>query len=205
MGQAGECAWLASRETSRSISLTPVSAPCFCLPNQSVITEADDRKGLQDSRPCEIHDAPNHCLRPQLKLLGKQKVTLPLGKSFLDPGATCTDVDDKDISWAVEIESFIHHDKPGRYWVRYMCTDVQGVDAAQKERLVVIVEKGQKASLGRVSKPSVASEAPAAPHKSTASSAHKKTYSVEGEAVLKSVSNIKAVTKKAFRKASIIY
>jgi hypothetical protein len=71
--------------------------------------------------------------------LGAKRVTINLGKSFLDPGATCVDTDGQDISWAVQIESHIHYDKPGRYWVRYLCTDVEGIDAAQKVGTDVVI------------------------------------------------------------------
>jgi hypothetical protein len=179
----------------------------------TVITEHDDRKGLEDPSEC-VHDGPNHCLRPKLKLLGGKRVTITLGTSFLDPGATCADTDGTDISWAVQIESHIHHDKPGncvyipispihyvyipgRYWVRYVCTDVEGIDAVQKERLVVVRTKHQKAAIGKVSQPTAVDE-PASKQGTAvgaSSSGHRK-YKVEGEAVIKQKAVISGTTFK---------
>jgi hypothetical protein len=67
-------------------------------------------------------------LAPELVLLGDNPLTLSIGESFVDPGASAIDAKDGDVSGAVTVSGAdaIVTDRPGRYDVTYTVSDAAG-------------------------------------------------------------------------------
>ena len=79
---------------------------------------------------------------PEIKLLGSETLTIKVGETFKDPGATAYDKVDGDLTKKVKATGTVDVNKTGEYVITYTVSDKAG-NKATKERKV-IVEEGQK-------------------------------------------------------------
>ena len=76
---------------------------------------------------------------PVITLLGANPLTLTVGDTFVDPGATASDNVDGDISGSVTIDdSAVNMAVAGTYIVTYNVSDAEGNDATEETRTVVV-------------------------------------------------------------------
>jgi hypothetical protein len=78
---------------------------------------------------------------PVITLLGPATVTLPLGATYTESGATAWDDVDGDISSRVRIQSNVNTAVPGSYSVTYTVSDLAG-NAAKPATRQVVVQRG---------------------------------------------------------------
>ncbi len=79
---------------------------------------------------------------PVINLVGDPDVTVVLGESYTDPGATATDTEDGDISDQIQVTGTVNVDAVGTYVITYNVTDSDGNEAQQVIRTVTVVEPG---------------------------------------------------------------
>ena len=63
---------------------------------------------------------------PEISLLGEQSISINVGTTYNDPGATANDAEDGDISNAIRIDSTLDVSTPGEYEIIYSVTDSDG-------------------------------------------------------------------------------
>ena len=86
-------------------------------------------------------NAPNS--RPTIKLKGESPMLVELGKPFVDPGATASDIEDGDITSKIVTNINVDTTHVGSSnWVKYTVTDNGGVAklSAQKYRYVTVAD-----------------------------------------------------------------
>jgi hypothetical protein len=91
---------------------------------------------------------------PRISLLGSAVVLLTPAEAqkYSDPGASCADDKDGDLSQTVSDETKIPNDisqgKPGKYFVKYSCTNAAGLNTVKTRDVIV----GAKRALAKYSK-----------------------------------------------------
>jgi hypothetical protein len=78
---------------------------------------------------------------PVITLLGDEKVTIEVGKTYTDEGATATDDVDGDLTDEIDIISNVDEDVIGTYYVTYNVSDASGNDAEEIKRTVYVVDE----------------------------------------------------------------
>ncbi len=87
---------------------------------------------------------PNACVTvfdttpPSITLLGDTAVSVLAGSSYVDAGATATDVLEGDLTLQIVVNSGVNMAVPGVYTVTYTVTDAAGNAAAQVVRTVTV-------------------------------------------------------------------
>jgi len=76
---------------------------------------------------------------PVITLLGDSEVTLQVGESYIDAGATASDTEDGDISSSVVVNNNVNTATPGTYSVTYNVVDSNGNSALQVSRQVNVL------------------------------------------------------------------
>ena len=77
---------------------------------------------------------------PVITLLGEDPVTIEVGDTYLDAGATATDIYDGDITSSIVTISTVNTAIVGVYSVSYNVTDANGNAAAEVTRTVTVVD-----------------------------------------------------------------
>ncbi len=78
---------------------------------------------------------------PTISLLGANPLTLTVGSTYSDPGATAVDETDGDLTAAIVVGGdTVQTERPNSYTVTYDVTDQAGNQAAQMKRTVVVVD-----------------------------------------------------------------
>ena len=90
-----------------------------------------------------VTQTENDTKAPEIKLLGADPMTIALGETFKDPGATANDNVDKNITKNIKVEGTVDTSKLGEYIIVYSVKDKAG-NEAKKERKVVVVEGEQE-------------------------------------------------------------
>ena len=80
---------------------------------------------------------PTDTTPPTLTLAGPRTVTLTVGDSYTDDGATCTDTRDGNITPTKKSDN-VNTNSPGTYNVTWSCQDQAGNDAPDKTRTVIV-------------------------------------------------------------------
>jgi hypothetical protein len=75
---------------------------------------------------------------PTITLIGSSTVTITLGTTYADSGATATDDIDGDISSAIVTSSTVNNAQTGTYYVTYTVTDAAGNDASISRTVKVV-------------------------------------------------------------------
>lgn len=100
-----------------------------------------DRYQDPPTEKCNIHTKPADTEKPEIKLKGKDVITLKVGEKYTDPGATATDKVDGDLTAKIVIDiSKVDTTKPGTYTVTYTVSDSSG-NTATKTRTVKVIEE----------------------------------------------------------------
>ena len=103
-------------------------------------TDAAGNAATQVSRTVIVESAPD-TTPPVITLTGSNPVTIAVGATYSDAGATCTD--DVDGSITPTSSSTVNVNQAGSYSVTYSCTDAAG-NAAEKIRVVTVTERPVK-------------------------------------------------------------
>lgn len=100
-----------------------------------------DRYSDPPTESCTTHTKPADTVKPEIKLKGKETITLKLNEKYVDPGATATDDTDGDITSKIVIDiSKVDVKKVGTYTVTYTVTDSAG-NTTTKTRTVKVVDE----------------------------------------------------------------
>jgi hypothetical protein len=79
---------------------------------------------------------------PVITLIGPVSISIEVGNSYNELGATATDVEDGDLTGQISINHSIDVNTPGTYPVTYSVTDSNGA-SAQATRLITVFTPGQ--------------------------------------------------------------
>lgn len=78
--------------------------------------------------------------KPVIKLNGKSKISIYVGDTYVDEGATASDKEDGDLTDSIVIENNVDTSKSGKYTVKYTVEDSSG-NKSSKKREVNVKEK----------------------------------------------------------------
>ncbi len=78
--------------------------------------------------------------KPVIKLNGKSKISIYVGDTYVDEGATASDKEDGDLTDSIVIENNVDTSKSGKYTVKYTVEDSSG-NKVSKKREVTVKEK----------------------------------------------------------------
>ncbi|TPE44942.1 DUF5011 domain-containing protein [Pontibacter mangrovi] len=87
-----------------------------------------------------VEPTPNTA--PAITLLGDNPMTLTVGDTYTEPGATATDAEDGDISASIVITGTVDTATAGTYTKYYNVTDSQGLAATEATRTVQVNAAG---------------------------------------------------------------
>lgn len=109
--------------------------------NPTWSSEYGDKYGNPPTETCKTHIKPADTTKPEIKLKGKETITLELNEKYTDPGATAIDSTDGDITSKIVIDiSKVDTTKIGTYTVTYTVSDSSG-NTATKTRTVKVIAK----------------------------------------------------------------
>jgi len=83
---------------------------------------------------------------PVISLLGDSTITLTVGDSYTDPGATAFDQEDGDISTSIQVTGTVDTTTPGTYTLTYTVQDSAGNQAVPVTRIIIVEEKKKTVS-----------------------------------------------------------
>ncbi len=85
-------------------------------------------------------------IKPELKLNGKEKISLYIGEKYTEEGATATDNYDGDISSKITTSGEVDTKKAGEYTIKYYVQDTSA-NTAEISRIITVKKKPQAASI----------------------------------------------------------
>ena len=91
------------------------------------VTDANGNPAAEVTRTVNVVDTTV----PVITLLGEDPVTIEVGDTYLDAGATATDTYDGDITSSIVATATVDTTIVGIYFVRYYVTDATGDPAAE--------------------------------------------------------------------------
>ena len=77
---------------------------------------------------------------PILKLIGPATMTVNIGDTFTDPGATAKSGVNKDISSRIKKVGTVDTSKLGSYTITYNVSDANDIGAPEKKRIVTVIQ-----------------------------------------------------------------
>ncbi len=75
---------------------------------------------------------------PEINLSGETTVSVEACTAFVEPGVSCTDAEDGDLTSLIVVDNPVDENVPGTYTITYDCQDSHGVDATQVTLDVVV-------------------------------------------------------------------
>ena len=106
--------------------------------NISNVTLVDSNNQNASTPPVEIGYFT--IVENSITLLGDNPMTIEVGSTFTDPGATAVDVNGNDISSSILISSLVDVNTIGSYIITYYLTDVNGNISSSISRTVNVVD-----------------------------------------------------------------
>ena len=106
---------------------------------------SDAKYMLTIEEECNVHTEEQDKEKPVIKLNGSATVTIDLGDSFDDPGATATDNKDGNITNKIKKSGTVNTNRAGTYKITYTVEDSSGNKATITRTVIV---KGNTASSG---------------------------------------------------------
>ncbi len=103
---------------------------------------ADAKYMLTITDTCSVHTEEADTTKPVIKLNGSSSITINLGESFSDPGATATDNKDGDLTDKIETSGTVNVNKAGTYKITYTVEDSAG-NTASVTRTVIVVDNSE--------------------------------------------------------------
>ena len=100
------------------------------------VSDANDNPAAEVTRTVTVVDTTV----PVITLLGEDSVTIEVGDTYLDAGATATDTYDGDITSSIVTVSTVNTSIVGVYLVTYNVSDTAGNAAAEVTRTVTVVD-----------------------------------------------------------------
>ncbi len=119
-------------------SCLPVSGSTFVLGATTVTCTASD-VALNAATPTTFDVTVSDTTPPVIALLGSVSVSVTLGGSYVDAGATALDGFDGDITSSISVVNPVSTSVLGVYTVTYDVSDISGNDAVQVTRTVTVV------------------------------------------------------------------
>ena len=89
---------------------------------------------------------PTDSMPPLLELLGDPLMTIKRGDIFSDPGATCIDDIDGEVT-EILVTGAVDNSKMGDYELNYLCSDTAG-NTSTRMRIVTVISRGKPNSPG---------------------------------------------------------
>ena len=120
-------------------SCAPVSGSTFALGNTLVTCTATDSNG-NSAIPVTFNVNVVDTTPPVISLLGSDPVTIEVGSSYTDDGATASDIYDGDITSSIVIVNPVDINTVGSYTITYDVDDSNGNSATQVTRTVDVVD-----------------------------------------------------------------
>ena len=100
---------------------------------QYIVTDSNSNTTIV-TRTVEVVDTTN----PSITLIGGEEITVEVGGSFVDPGATATDTYQGNISSVIVVTGSVDTDALGTYVIRYNVSDSSGNAATEVTRTVTV-------------------------------------------------------------------
>ena len=110
--------------------------PCERDPDSCIIDLPPPTDFWWDIPITDFSDNPD---RPTISLLGDQTQILNVGETYLEAGATASDLQDGDISSQITIKGQVDSSAIGDYLVRYAVTDSRRTVAIEQTRIVRVI------------------------------------------------------------------
>ena len=94
---------------------------------------------------CKTHTAENSLANalPTLTIVGDSNITLKIGESYIEKGATATDKSDGDITNKIMISGSVNTTKAGTYTVTYKVKNSKNLEVT-KQRVVIVKDENPK-------------------------------------------------------------
>ena len=103
------------------------------------VEDSKGRPAFEKTRTVEVVDDPD-VTRPEIRLIGPERITVKVGSTYRDWGATATDDRDGVITDRIETPTdFIDTSTPGTYTVTYNVEDAAGNEATPITRTVRVI------------------------------------------------------------------
>ncbi|MFL2594248.1 MAG: beta strand repeat-containing protein [Flavobacteriaceae bacterium] len=100
---------------------------------QYIVTDSNSNTTIV-TRTVQVVDTTN----PSITLIGGEEITVEVGGSFVDPGATATDTHEGNISSAIVVTGSVDTDALGTYVIRYNVSDSSGNAATEVTRTITV-------------------------------------------------------------------
>ncbi|MDP2598815.1 MAG: DUF5011 domain-containing protein, partial [Candidatus Liptonbacteria bacterium] len=137
---------LAAAPKTRTVNITPGGGGGGTTPPQCSDGGDNDSDGFADyprDPGCESStDNDERDTGPSIALRGDNPMTITVGVSFTDPGATASDPEEGDISSRIVVSGSVNANTIGTYTLSYNVSDAQGHSAPQVNRTVNVVSGG---------------------------------------------------------------
>ena len=105
------------------------------------VTDFDGAAADEVTRDVVVEElSPNQ--KPVISLIGSSTITLTVGGSFTDPGATASDLEDGDITNDIVAAGSVNTNAVGSYTITYNVSDSDGLAADEKIRTVTVRSGG---------------------------------------------------------------
>ncbi len=104
------------------------------------VSDAAGNAATEVTRLVHVVSAPQDTTPPTITLLGDALISINVGDSFSDPGATANDNIDGDITSSIVVTGSVNTNVIGDYTLRYNVSDAAGNAATEVTRLVQVVE-----------------------------------------------------------------
>lgn len=150
---------LANENCPYAITLTFINRP-----NRDTNTswqEARDAKFMVPTKVCDRHKEKPDTEAPVITLKGKEKITIKVGDTYKDEGATAKDNKDGDLTSKIVVTGKVDTSKKGTYTLTYTVED-NAKNKATKTRTVVVEEKSSGGSTTEPPKPNTNTTVPPA-------------------------------------------
>ncbi|NVJ61580.1 MAG: collagenase [Gammaproteobacteria bacterium] len=112
-----------------------------------VVYVSDGEREVSDNVQVTV-SKPTDLEAPVITLKGQASITITLGDTFVDPGATATDNNDGDLSESIIVTGIVDTNVTGEYILTYQVSDDAGNAASPVTRTVIV--KAKKKSGGSI-------------------------------------------------------
>ena len=133
---------LAADQKTRTVNVNPLVTQC----NDGIDNDGDGKIDFGTATTSDSGcDDPNDNYennKPVITLLGQVAMSLVVGSTFTDPGATVSDPEDGNITHKLVTAGTVDANTVGTYTITYNATDTQNLAADQKTRTVSVVAAG---------------------------------------------------------------
>lgn len=103
---------------------------------------AEDARYMLPTEKCDKHTEKKDTEKPIITLKGQETITIKLGSTYKDEGATAKDNKDGDLTSKIKIEGEVNTKKVGTYTITYSVEDSSG-NKVVKTRTVKVIKENE--------------------------------------------------------------